>query len=62
VRRTSWWEPSRAQLLELARLADAGALRPTIDSVFPLEEAREAFARVAERGKRGKVVLRGADD
>lgn len=51
-------EPSRAQLLELARLADAGELRPAIDSVFPLEEATAAFARVAERGKRGKVVLR----
>jgi NADPH:quinone reductase-like Zn-dependent oxidoreductase len=55
-------EPSRAQLGELARLADAGDLRPAIDSVFPLEEAAAAFARVAERGKRGKVVLRAADD
>jgi NADPH:quinone reductase-like Zn-dependent oxidoreductase len=54
-------EPNSAQLTELARLADAGQLRPAIDSVFPLEEARAAFARVAERGKRGKVVLRVAD-
>jgi NADPH:quinone reductase-like Zn-dependent oxidoreductase len=55
-------EPSRAQLVELARRADAGELRPAIDSVFPLEEASAAFARVAERGKRGKVVLRVTDD
>jgi NADPH:quinone reductase-like Zn-dependent oxidoreductase len=55
-------EPSREQLIELARLADAGELRPAIDSVFPLEEASAAFARVAERGKRGKVVLRVSDD
>jgi NADPH:quinone reductase-like Zn-dependent oxidoreductase len=54
-------EPSRAQLLELARLADAGQLSPAIDSVFPLEEAVAAFARLAERGKRGKVVLGVAD-
>jgi NADPH:quinone reductase-like Zn-dependent oxidoreductase len=54
--------PSREQLVELARLADAGELRPAIDSVFPLEEAGAAFARVAERGKRGKVVLRVTDD
>lgn len=54
-------EPNSAQLMELARLADGGELRPAIDSVFPLEEARAAFARVAERGKRGKVVLRVAD-
>jgi NADPH:quinone reductase-like Zn-dependent oxidoreductase len=50
-------EPSRAQLVELARRAGAGELRADIDSVFPLEEAGAAFARVDERGKRGKVVL-----
>ena len=55
-------EPSRKQLVELARLADAGELTPVIDSVFPLEQASAAFARVAERGKRNKVVLRVTDD
>lgn len=53
-------EPKRAQLVELARLADEGAIRPEIDSVFPLADARAAFDRLAERGKRGKVVLRVA--
>jgi D-arabinose 1-dehydrogenase-like Zn-dependent alcohol dehydrogenase len=50
-------EPSRSQLDELARLADAGELVPAIDSVYPLEEAQAAFARSLARGKRGKVVL-----
>jgi NADPH:quinone reductase-like Zn-dependent oxidoreductase len=50
-------EPDREQLVELARLADAGELVPAIDSTFPLEGAREAFERVAAHGKRGKVVL-----
>jgi NADPH:quinone reductase-like Zn-dependent oxidoreductase len=50
-------EPNRSQLLELAQLADAGKLKPTIDSTFPLVEADAAFARLAQRGKRGKVVL-----
>jgi NADPH:quinone reductase-like Zn-dependent oxidoreductase len=50
-------EPNREQLLELARLADEGALRPAIDSVYPLAEARAAFERLAEPGKHGKVVL-----
>ncbi len=54
-------EPNRAQLLELAVLADAGALRPQLDSVFPLADARAAFARVAASGKHGKVVLRVHD-
>jgi NADPH:quinone reductase-like Zn-dependent oxidoreductase len=51
-------EPSRPQLVELARLADAGKLKPQIDSVFALDDAGAAFARIAQRGKHGKVVLR----
>jgi NADPH:quinone reductase-like Zn-dependent oxidoreductase len=50
-------EPNRKQLLELARLADAGVLVPQIDSTFPLADAHAAFERLAQRGKRGKVVL-----
>jgi NADPH:quinone reductase-like Zn-dependent oxidoreductase len=50
-------EPNREQLVELARLADAGELQAEVDSTFPLEAAEEAFHRVAARGKRGKVVL-----
>lgn len=50
-------EPRGEELAELARLADEGALRPAVDSTFPLAQAREAFERVAARGKRGKVVL-----
>lgn len=46
-------EPNREQLAELAN----AAIRPAIDSTFPLERAHEAFERVAMRGKRGKVVL-----
>jgi NADPH:quinone reductase-like Zn-dependent oxidoreductase len=55
-------EANREQLLELAGRADAGELRPEIDSVFELEDALAAFARVSERGKHGKVVLRVADE
>lgn len=50
-------EPNAEQLAELARMADAGKLRVDIDSVYPLDQAREAFERVQQRGKRGKVVL-----
>ena len=50
-------EPDRQQLGELASLANDGILRPAIDSVFPLEDARAAFDRVMSPGKRGKVVI-----
>jgi NADPH:quinone reductase-like Zn-dependent oxidoreductase len=46
------------QLTEVARLVDRGDLRPEIDSIFPLAEARAAFSRSAAHGKHGKVVLR----
>jgi NADPH:quinone reductase-like Zn-dependent oxidoreductase len=54
-------EPSRAQLLEIARLVDSGNLRVTIDEVFPLAAARTAFERSQERHGAGKIVLRVAD-
>lgn len=41
------------QLAELARLN----LRPEIDSIFRFEDFSAAFARLEERGKRGKVVV-----
>ncbi len=50
-------EPNGGQLTELTALVDAGELRPEVDSVFPLTDARSAFERVASRGKHGKVVL-----
>jgi NADPH:quinone reductase-like Zn-dependent oxidoreductase len=53
-------EPNREQLVELARMIDAGDLRPAIDSVFPLSDARAAFERSLASGKRGKVILRVA--
>jgi hypothetical protein len=39
---------------------DDGLLRPRIDAVFSLEDARTAFERSMARGKHGKVVLRVA--
>ena len=55
-------EPNRAQLLEITRLVEHGDLLPAIDAVFPVVDAKAAFARSMERGKRGKVVLRVTDE
>src|ERR687891_685416 len=54
-------EPNREQLEKITRLVDEGELRPQIDSVYLLEEARAAFERSLAPGKRGKVVLRVSD-
>jgi NADPH:quinone reductase-like Zn-dependent oxidoreductase len=53
-------EPNRDQLDEIARLADEGAVRPSVDSVYALSDATAAFERNQARGKRGKVVIRVA--
>jgi NADPH:quinone reductase-like Zn-dependent oxidoreductase len=44
-----------------AQLAGLPELHPQVDSVFALEDFEAAFARLEERGKRGKVVLRIAE-
>jgi NADPH:quinone reductase-like Zn-dependent oxidoreductase len=51
-------EPNREQLIEVAGLVDRGDVRPEVDSIFPLADARAAFLRSAAHGKHGKVVLR----
>jgi NADPH:quinone reductase-like Zn-dependent oxidoreductase len=54
-------EANREQLIELARLVDAGRLRVAIDSTFALSEPAAAFQRSLAAAKRGKVVIRVAD-
>ena len=50
------------QLAEIAKLVDAGAIRPVIDQVFAFDETPAAMARVASGRARGKVVIRIAPD
>lgn len=52
-------EANRTQLAEIARLIDTGQLRPVVDAVFPLAEARQAYEH---KPTHGKVVLRIADE
>ena len=47
----------RQRLEALRRLADAGKLRSPVQTVLPLDEVRQALARVAGRHTRGKIVL-----
>ena len=47
----------RERLEALSGLVDAGTLRPQVEAVLPLEQAREALTRVAGRHTRGKIVL-----
>ena len=50
-------ESNRAQLIELARLADQGYLRPQVGAVYPLAQAAQAYGAKAAGGIPGRVVL-----
>ena len=45
------------QLGEITKLVEAGAITPTIDSVFPLAEIQDAHRRSESHRARGKIVL-----
>lgn len=49
---------TRAEMETVARLIGERKLRPTIDSVYPLAQAREAQEKMASRDLFGKVILR----
>ncbi len=55
-------EPNRKQLTQIGELIDARHLRPVIDTVFPLSQARQAYKQAAQGHTRGKIVLRVRDE
>jgi len=61
--RFAWFivEPDREQLIQIGELIDAGHVRPIIDTVLPLSEARRAYEQGAKGHTRGKIVLRVVD-
>jgi NADPH:quinone reductase-like Zn-dependent oxidoreductase len=51
------WMGRRAELVEVLRFIRDGRLKPVVDSVMPLAEARRAHERIEAREHFGKVVL-----
>ena len=49
---------SGAQLADLAKLVEAGVIKPVVDRTFPLDSTRDALAYVAEGRAKGKVVVK----
>jgi NADPH:quinone reductase-like Zn-dependent oxidoreductase len=46
-----------AEYAEVVRRLGQGQLRPIVDRVFPMAEARQAFERLAKGEQFGKVVV-----
>ena len=51
-------QPNRGQLEEIAKLVDAGKLRPIVEEVLPLKDAARAHEKNQTLHTRGKLVLR----
>ncbi len=47
-----------AQLQEISRLIEGGAIRPVVDKVFPFQSTNEALAYVQAGRAKGKVVIK----
>jgi NADPH:quinone reductase-like Zn-dependent oxidoreductase len=54
-------QPNREQLVQIGTLIDEGKVRPIIDTVLPLSQARQAYEQGAKGHTRGKIVLRVVD-
>ena len=54
-------QPNAAELAEIATLIDSGKLRPVVETVLPLSEARRAQELNQAAHTRGKIVLQLTD-
>ena len=52
-------KPSRAELIELARLIEAGKIQPIVEATFPLANAREAFEARTTRTQSREACIAG---
>lgn len=61
--RSVWFivEPNREQLIQIGALIDEGKIRPIIETILPLSQARQAYEQGASGHTRGKIVLRVVD-
>ncbi len=55
-------QPNRTELIQIGNLIDAGHVRPMIETVFPLSEARQAFEHGLSGHTRGKIILWVVDE
>jgi NADPH:quinone reductase-like Zn-dependent oxidoreductase len=54
-------QPNTAQLTEIAGLIDAGQVKPIVETILPLVEARQAHELSQSGHTRGKIVLQVTD-
>jgi NADPH:quinone reductase-like Zn-dependent oxidoreductase len=50
-------QPNASQLVEIAKLVDSGKIKPLVETVLPLSQARRAHELTESGHSRGKIVL-----
>jgi NADPH:quinone reductase-like Zn-dependent oxidoreductase len=50
-------QPNRTQLIRIGELIDTGRIRPIIEEVLPLSQARQAYEKGLRGHRHGKIVL-----
>jgi NADPH:quinone reductase-like Zn-dependent oxidoreductase len=53
----SFMEPDGAALAQIGKLVEAGAIKPLVDRVYPLDDLAEAHAFIDTKQVQGKVVI-----
>jgi NADPH:quinone reductase-like Zn-dependent oxidoreductase len=54
-------QPNATQLSEITQLIDAGKVKPFVETVLPLSQARQAHEMSQSGRTRGKIVLQVVD-
>jgi 2-desacetyl-2-hydroxyethyl bacteriochlorophyllide A dehydrogenase len=58
---TLWMKPDGGMLAELGALIEQGAVKPVIDSIFTMQDANEAYEKLAAGHAVGKIVVHLSD-
>jgi NADPH:quinone reductase-like Zn-dependent oxidoreductase len=58
---TLWMKPDGYMLAELGALIEQGAVKPVIDSIFPMQDANAAYEKLAAGHAVGKIVVQISD-
>lgn len=48
---------NREHLQKLKEMVESGAIKPTVEKVYPLAETKEAFKHIMSGRTRGKIVV-----
>lgn len=48
--------PNRDQLIQIGKLIDSGYVKPIVDTVLPLSQARQAYEGAKDIHKQGKIT------